>query len=78
MQELGKEDVAQAGNAKRKLGDTSAAGGQTGARKAAKGQGGWQRAEPQGKPGTHKPCLLHRLLASDVRQDRSLLLQALR
>jgi hypothetical protein len=51
--------------------------GQTGGRKAAKVQG-WQRDGPPENGQSVKPCLLHRLLAADVRQDRSLLLQAFR
>jgi hypothetical protein len=39
---------------------------------------GWHRAGPMHRPAATKPCLLHRLIAADVRQDRSLLLQALR
>ena len=38
--------------------------------------GGWA---PEGPTAAQrKPCLLHRLVAGDVRQDRSLLLQAIR
>ena len=72
------EETAGECGAKRRLHETSPPGGHTGVRKAAKVQGGWQRSGPQEQPGTHKPCLLHRLLAADVRLDRSRLLQALR
>ena len=38
--------------------------------------GGWAPVNP--KPSERRPCLLHRLVAADVRQDRNLLLQVIR